>query len=198
MHDWRDRIEAALNAPTGASSDYDLNPEITLPENRVLRPAGVLIGIYGNAGAPVVYLTKRASHLKHHPGQIAFPGGKMDHGDADEAAAAIREANEEIGLPTDAVDVIGHLSAHETVTGFNVIPTVVEITGTFRPVSDPSEVAEVFNVPLAHVMDPKNYLVESRIWRGSRRKFFTVPYGPYYIWGATARMLYGLATRLQR
>jgi 8-oxo-dGTP pyrophosphatase MutT (NUDIX family) len=198
MHDWRDRIEAALNAPTGASSDYDLNPEITLPENRVLRPAGVLIGIYGNAGAPVVYLTKRASHLKHHPGQIAFPGGKMDHGDADEAAAAIREANEEIGLPTDAVDVIGQLSAHETVTGFNVIPTVVEITGTFRPVSDPSEVAEVFNVPLAHVMDPKNYLVESRIWRGSRRKFFTVPYGPYYIWGATARMLYGLATRLQR
>ncbi len=198
MHDWRDRIEAALNAPTGASSDYDLNPEITLPENRVLRPAGVLIGIYGNAGAPVVYLTKRASHLKHHPGQIAFPGGKMDQGDADEAAAAIREANEEIGLPTDAVDVIGHLSAHETVTGFNVIPTVAEITGTFRPVSDPSEVAEVFTVPLAHVMDPKNYLVESRIWRGSRRKFFTVPYGPYYIWGATARMLYGLATRLQR
>lgn len=195
MHNWRERIETALNAPESASSDYDLNPEITLPNNRVLHPAGVLIGIYDD-GAPVVYLTKRASHLKHHPGQIAFPGGKVDSGDPDETAAAIREANEEIGLPTDAVRVLGHLAPHETVTGFNVIPTLVEITRPFDPVADPSEVAEVFTVPLHHVMDPNNYLIESRIWRGSRRKFFTVPYGPYYIWGATARMLYGLATRI--
>jgi 8-oxo-dGTP pyrophosphatase MutT (NUDIX family) len=196
MNDLIRRVDAALGRPMAASSDYDLNPEITLPSDRVLRPAGVLVGIFENAGTPVVYLTKRASHLKHHPGQIAFPGGKVDPSDTDEIAAAIREANEEIALPSEHLRIMGTLSPHETVTGFNVVPVVAEITRPFTPKTDPTEVEEAFCVPLSHVLDPQNYLIESRIWRGNRRKFFTVPYGPYYIWGATARMLYGLATRV--
>ncbi|KUJ78068.1 coenzyme A pyrophosphatase [Ruegeria marisrubri] len=187
---------AALNRPGDGSSDFDLNPDTVLPAGRKLRPAGVLVPISLVSGAPRVILTKRSSALKHHPGQIAFPGGKQDEGDADVTAAALREAQEEIGLPAHLPRILGHLPAHETVTSFSVTPVVAVLEQAFEPVPEPGEVEEVFSVPLGHVLNLDNYIVESRIWRGQRRFYFTVPFGPYYIWGATARMLRGLAVRM--
>ena len=188
------RIEAALAAaPDRPSSDYDLNPGVVLPEGRRLRPAGVLVPILPGADGARLYLTKRSSALKHHPGQIAFPGGKQDEGDADITAAALREAQEEIGLAPSNVDVLGTLPTHETVTGFAVTPVVARVIEPFDPVAEAGEVEEVFDVPLDHVLKPGLYAVQSRRWRGARRSYYTVPYGPYYIWGATARILRALA-----
>ncbi|WP_171175246.1 CoA pyrophosphatase [Ruegeria sp. HKCCD8929] len=189
-------LTAALGRPGNGSSDFDLNPDAVLPEGRKLRPAGVLVPISLADDAPRLILTKRSSALKHHPGQIAFPGGKQDQGDADVTATALREAQEEIGLPPDLPRILGHLPAHETVTSFTVTPVVAILDQAFDPVPEPGEVEEVFSVPLSHVLNPDNYIVESRRWRGQRRYYFTVPFGPYYIWGATARMLRGLAARM--
>lgn len=196
MSDQVQSFRAAL-AQTGVeSSDFDLNPDVVLPEGRVLRPAGVLAPIVDVDGRLELILTKRSSALKHHPGQIAFPGGKQDGGDADVVAAALREAEEEIGLPREIVDVLGTLAAHETVTGFQVTPVIAHVTQPFTLKPEPGEVEEAFFVPLDHVLDPQNYLVHSRRWRGQRRYYYAVPYGPYYIWGATARMLRAWAIRM--
>ncbi len=182
-------IRVALAREGAPSSDFDLNRNVTLPADRTLRPAGVLAPVIYRNGRYEVLLTKRSSALKHHPGQIAFPGGKQDDGDVDVIAAALREADEEIGLPRHNVDVLGTLPAHETVTGFKVTPVIGLVKDAFDITPEPGEVEEVFAVPLAHVLNPDNYLIESRRWRGQRRHYFVVPYGPYYIWGATARML---------
>jgi len=191
-----DRVISALSRNGAESSDFDLNPDVVLPAGRVLRPAAVLVGLIDRGAGLHVVLTKRSSRLKHHPGQIAFPGGKVDEGDADVTAAALREAWEEVGLRPEQVEVLGHLPAHETVTSFTVTPVLGLIRDGFDPVAEPGEVEEVFEVPLAHLADPGNYLVQSRRWRGQRRYYHTVPWGPYYIWGATARMLRGLAERM--
>ena len=190
------QLTAALSGDGAGSSDFDLNPDFRLPEGRRLTPAGVLVAISVVDDTPRLILTKRSSALQHHPGQIAFPGGKQDVGDADVAAAALREAREEIGLPEHLPRVLGQMPAHETVTGFLVTPVVAMVEQEFDPVPEPGEVDEVFSVPLAHVLDPANYVVESRRWRGLRRHYYVVPYGPYYIWGATARMLRMLADRM--
>lgn len=192
----RDRLIAALSRKSGSSSDFDLNPDTVLPVGRTLRPAGVLVPVLGHPDQTRVLLTKRSSRLKHHPGQIAFPGGKQDEGDADVIAAALREAHEEVGLPPEHVEVLGTLPPHETVTGFIVTPVIGWITEPFDEIAEPGEVAEVFRVPLAHVTDPAEYTIQSRRWRGARRHYYTVPFGPYYIWGATARILRGLADRM--
>ncbi|MEM9575597.1 MAG: CoA pyrophosphatase [Pseudomonadota bacterium] len=182
-------IRAALARPGRPSSDFDLNPDTVLPAGRKLRPAGVLAALMDSADGLQLLLTKRSSGLKHHPGQIAFPGGKQDEGDDDVIAAALREAHEEIGLPPAQVKILGQLPAHETVTGFLVTPVICHVTKPFRIIPEPGEVAEVFSVPLAHVLDASNFIIEGRRWRGQRRSYYAVPYGPYYIWGATARML---------
>ncbi len=189
-------LTEALSRDGSGSSDFDLNPETVLPAGRKLRPAGVLVPVSVASGAARLILTKRSSALKHHPGQIAFPGGKQDEGDADVTATALREAQEEIGLSPDIPRVLGHLPTHETVTSFSVTPVVAILESGFDAVAEPGEVEEVFSVPLAHVLNPENYVVESRRWRGQRRYYYAVPYGPYYIWGATARMLRGLAARM--
>ena len=184
-----EKIRMALARSGQASSDFDLNPETVLPEGRKLRPAGVLAPVLETHRGLELLLTKRSSALKHHPGQIAFPGGKQDEGDADVEAAALREAREEVGLPIEQVEVLGTLPVHETVTGFNVTPTVGLVHGDFELIPEPGEVEEIFTVPLTHVLDETNFVIEGRRWRGQRRSYFAVPFGPYYIWGATARML---------
>ncbi|MDE4062407.1 CoA pyrophosphatase [Phaeobacter gallaeciensis] len=196
--DLKQRLSMAVQSgPDAGSSDFDLNPEMSLPQARKLRPAGVLVPISLASGAPRVILTKRSSALKHHPGQIAFPGGKVDEGDRDVTHTALREAWEEIGLPQDLPEVLGALPTHETVTSFTVTPVVALLRSEFDIRPEAGEVAEVFSVPLSHVLDPANYIIESRRWRGTRRRYYTVPYGPYYIWGATARMLRQFADRMQ-
>lgn len=188
----RDLLHRATLAGGKASSDFDLNDDSKRPP-QTLRDAGVLVPIIDGTN-PRLILTKRSSALKHHPGQIAFPGGKVEEDDVDVFAAAVREAEEEIAL-TD-VDVIGALAPHETVTGFNVTPVLGLVSSGYTTVPDQREVAEVFEVPLAHVLNPANYMIESRQWRGQPRYFYVVPWGPYYIWGATARMLRALADRM--
>jgi len=191
--DLRTCLKDALAMRGGASSDFDLNAGIEAP-NVKLTPASVLIAI--RAETETVILTKRSARLKHHPGQIAFPGGKKDPGDPTVIDAALREASEEIGLPATMVDVIGTMPQHQTVTGFAVTPVVGLIGDNFRSIPEQGEVSEVFEVPLAHVTDPQMFQVERRRWQGRMRHFYTVPFGPYYIWGATARILRALAERM--
>jgi 8-oxo-dGTP pyrophosphatase MutT (NUDIX family) len=198
MRDTLDHFRVSLAQTGVGSSDFDLNPDAVLPAGRVLRPAGVLAPIIETERGLGLLLTKRAAALKHHPGQIAFPGGKQDEGDIDVIAAALREAHEEIGLPPDCVEVLGTLPPHETVTSFQVTPVIGFVNKPFTIVAEPGEVDEVFAVPLDHVLNPENYLVQSRLWRGQMRHYFIVPYGPYYIWGATARMLRAWTQTLQK
>lgn len=180
----------AVKTARDASSDFDLNPDIVLPENRVLKPAAVLVAV--TTGGDLI-LTKRAAHLKHHAGQIAFAGGRKDDTDTDLTHTALREAQEEIGLDPAVVTILGELPSHETVTNYTVTPIVAMVPHglTFTP--EVGEVSEVFSVPLAHVLNPENYRIEGRRWQGKRRYYYTAPFGPYYIWGATARILFGLA-----
>lgn len=192
-----DRLLDALKRPAGESSDFDLNPGIVLPAGRKLRPAAVLVPVWLRPEGPRLILTKRASHLKHHPGQIAFPGGKVDMGDPSVEAAALREAQEEVGLPPEQVEILGTLPPHETVTSFTVTPVLGLVRDDFRPLPEFGEVEEVFTVPLSHVLDRSRFVVERRRWLGQWRSYYAVPYGPYYIWGATARILRGMAERVQ-
>lgn len=191
-----DRLRAALSRPAGPSSDFDLNPGIRPATDKPLRPAAVLVPVWLRDDGPRLILTKRSSHLKHHPGQIAFPGGKVDPGDASPAAAALRETHEEIGLPKERVEILGTLPVHETVTGFAITPFVGLIRGSFTPVPEAGEVEEVFSLPLSHVLTPTRFAIERRQWMGVWRRYYAAPYGPYYIWGATARILRGLADRV--
>lgn len=193
----RDQIEAALSMPPlGSRSDFDLNPDMR-PVGPG-RPASVLCPLVERPPGINVILTRRAPHLKHHAGQISFPGGKVDRTDASPLATALREANEEIGLMEDQVEVLGTLDPYHTSTGFRVTPFVALVSPVWQPFPDPGEVEEVFEAPLDFLMDPANHLRHHREWQGRRRHFYAMPWGDYYIWGATAGMLRGLSDRLGR
>lgn len=189
-------IARALQGPLARSSDYETDAAARPQAEVSLRAASVLVPLVERGAGLSVVLTRRAARLAHHPGQVAFPGGKQDARDADALAAALREAEEEIGLPPALVQVLGAFDPHETVTAFLVTPFVGLVTGPFEPRLDRAEVDEVFEAPLTFVLDPANLQVHRRRWNGRWRQYYAIPYGPHYIWGATARILKTLADRL--
>ncbi len=161
-----------------------------------LRAAAVLVPIRDHPHRPTILLTRRASDLPEHPGQICFPGGMIEPGETP-ARAALREAHEEIGLPEENVAPLGFLPAHATSAKIGIAPLVALVDPSFSPVPCPREVAEIFEVPLAHVLDPANHHREWREGHGGSRQHWVIPYRHYDIWGATAAMLRSLWEHLQ-
>lgn len=162
-------------------------------EGNDLIPAAVLFSIVLREDEPSVLLTQRNPDLKDHPGQISFPGGRVEQQDRSPADTALREAEEEIGLDPACVEVVGYLPAYRTVTGFLVTPVVAIVTPPVDLCPDPGEVAEVFEVPLSFLLDSANHKRHTIQLQGKVRDFFAVPYGDRFIWGATAGIILGLA-----
>ena len=153
-----------------------------------LEPAAVLLLVV-NHPEPTVVLTQRTSHLEHHAGQIAFPGGRREGADESPERTALREAAEEIGLDAGRVELLGRLPQYRTSTGFDVTPVVGWAEPPLAYTPDPHEVADVFEVPLAFLLDVRNHRYESAFYRGRMRHYWAMPYGDRFIWGATAGML---------
>jgi 8-oxo-dGTP pyrophosphatase MutT (NUDIX family) len=153
------------------------------------RLAAVLVPIVNRADGLAVLFTQRSADLPDHAGQISFPGGRVEAGDLDVDVAALRETEEEIGIPRDKVTILGRLADYETVTGYRVTPVVGWVEPPFPVVPDPVEVADVFEVPLAFLLDPDNQKRHFRMLGELRRDYFAIPFGDRYIWGATAAML---------
>ncbi len=195
-----ERLEAirrVLGKPGQTSSDFDLIVHGPSPSDRDISAASVLVPITNRDGRLNVILTRRSPGLQVHAGQIAFPGGRAEENDAGPEETALREAQEEIGLDPSDVEVLGWGSSHLTVTGFLITPIVGLVKRPFAPSPREDEVEELFEVPFDFLMDTRNYREESRVWKGEIRKYYAVPYGRHYIWGATARILLELARRLQ-
>lgn len=152
-------------------------------------PAAVLVPVVNRPEGLTLLLTQRSATLPDHPGQISFPGGRVDPGDATPVAAALREAREEVALPPECVTVLGNLSTYQTVTGFSVTPVVGWVEPPFSLVPDPVEVDDVFEVPLAFVLEPAHQQRHFRMLGALRRDYYAIPYADRYIWGATAAMI---------
>jgi 8-oxo-dGTP pyrophosphatase MutT (NUDIX family) len=160
-----------------------------------IRPAAVLIPVVDHP-QPTVLLTLRAAHLNDHAGQISFPGGKIDLTDASPLDAALREAEEEIGLSREFVDPIGYLDLYGTGFGFRILPTVARVRPGFKLSINRAEVDDAFEVPLAFLMDPANHQRLTREFRGIERSYYAMPFADRYIWGATAGILRVLYERI--
>ena len=183
----------AVATPRG---DLDLDPVLWERAGvKATRPAAVLVPVIDRP-EPTVLLTLRTADLASHAGQIAFPGGKIEPGDASPAAAALREAEEEIGLDPGLVDPIGHLDLFLTFSGFRILPMVGRVDPSLRLTLNRSEVDEAFEVPLAFLMDAQNHALHSRDWKGITRRYYAMPFGERYIWGVTAGILRNLYERL--
>lgn len=180
-------IEQPQWAPEGVEESLG-----SLSQRPTPTPASVLIPLVQREGGLTILLTQRTAHLTDHAGQISFPGGRAEDYDSDAIDTALRESEEEIGLARRHVDVLGTLPKYLTGTGYCVTPVVGLIAPPFELTADPSEVAEIFEVPLAFLMDGLNHQRLSVQLPGGRRSFYAMPYGDYYIWGATAGMLRNL------
>jgi 8-oxo-dGTP pyrophosphatase MutT (NUDIX family) len=190
-------VPAALNdhAAQGKRGDLDLDPSMWERAGvKATRPAAVLIPVVDRP-EPTVLLTQR-TELPSHPGQIAFPGGKIDPHDATPADAALREAEEEIGLPRALIEPIGYLDLYLTFSGYRIVPTVARVRPGYTLVLCEAEVAEAFEVPLAFLMDVQNHALHSRDWKGVTRRYYAMPFGERYIWGVTAGILRNLYERI--
>lgn len=159
-------------------------------------PAAVLVAVVDRP-SPTIILTERPTTMRRHPGQISFPGGRIDPDDAGPIEAALREAQEEIGLAPDQVEVIGIADRYVTITGFEVIPVIGVIPPGLPLVPHPHEVASMFEAPLHHLLDPRHHQIRSGEWRGRERPYFEIEWGGRRIWGATAAMLVNLSRRLE-
>jgi 8-oxo-dGTP pyrophosphatase MutT (NUDIX family) len=166
-------------------------------QDRELRPAAVLVPVVSRDDELTVLFTKRTAHLHDHAGQISFPGGRAEPGDASAGDTALRETAEEIGLAPDRVEILGRLTEYATVTGYRVTPVVGLVTPPFELKLDDFEVAEAFEVPLAFLLDPANHQRNLVVHEGRARHYYAMPYGRHYIWGATAGMLMNLYAYLR-
>lgn len=182
------RIAAAASAEVG---DHILNPDMGpfAFAKRAPRDAAVLIPVIDRPAGPSVILTQRTDHLASHAGQISLPGGKIDAEDGGPIAAALREAEEEIGLARSLVEPAGVLPTYLTGSGYRVAPVLGRVSGEAWLAPNPHEVAEVFEVPLAFLMDAANHQRQSRVFAGKPRYFYAISYGERYIWGVTAGIL---------
>lgn len=165
-------------------------------QDQPLTPAAVLFPIVLRDDGHTVLLTQRTAHLRDHAGQISFPGGRVEAHDLTPIETALRETEEEIGLVRERVEIVGFLPEYRTGTGFRVTPVVALVHPPFDLQPDPFEVAEIFEVPLAFLIDPANHQQHSLHYRGALRNYFAMPYGEYFIWGATAGMIRSLSERL--
>ena len=182
---------------TEKSSDFDLFPS-ELGNKTVFQPAAVLIPIIIDDEEPFVVFTRRAKNLRHHPGQIAFPGGKVEPSDSSAMETAIRESFEEIQLKAIDINILGNLPQHDTITGYSILPFVAIIKNYKKLVPKLSEVSEIFKVPLKFLLTKKNMQVQIYKFNGFERGYYAIPYGPYYIWGATARIIKTLADLIEK
>jgi 8-oxo-dGTP pyrophosphatase MutT (NUDIX family) len=190
-------VPAALNDPAapGRRGDLDLDPsQWERAGVSATRPAAVLVPVVDRV-EPMVLLTQR-TELPSHPGQIAFPGGKIDPHDATPADAALREAAEEIGLGRALIELIGYLDLYLTFSGYRILPTVARVRPDYALVLCEAEVADAFEVPLAFLMDAQNHALHSRDWKGIIRNYYAMPFGERYIWGVTAGILRNLYERI--
>ena len=169
-----------------------------LPPPAELMPAAVLVPVVLRPQGASVVLTRRNEGLTHHAGQVSFPGGRIESGDGGAVDAALREAQEEIGLDPGLVEIMGFLDRYATITGFGVTPVLGLVAPEASFVRDPGEVAEIFEVPLAFLLDPANRELHTREFLGRVRSFHVFRFGTHEIWGATAAMIVNLAERLDR
>ncbi len=191
-------IKSNLVKYGSCSSDFDLNPDMNLDQEFNFLEASVLIPILTFKKDLEILLTKRSNSLKNHPGQIAFPGGKKDQSDRSPIETALRETQEEVGLNPKNIEIIASLPSHKTATGFVIKPYLGLINQPFSETLRQGEVDEIFTVPCEYILNEKNFSIQTRKWNGSQRSYYVVPYGPYYIWGATARILLNLSRALSQ
>jgi 8-oxo-dGTP pyrophosphatase MutT (NUDIX family) len=200
----RARARLAVDAPPALhdpnaipdKGDHELNLEMkALWAVRPIRPAAVLVPVV-DRDEPTVLLTQRSAHLPQHPGQVSFPGGKIEPTDETPLAAALREAEEEIGLDARYVEPIGYLDLYMTTQGFRIVPSVARIDPDYQITLNPSEVDEAFEVPLEFLMEPANHEKHSRDWEGIKRYYFAMPYEQRKIWGVTAGILRNLYEKI--
>ena len=191
-------IKSNLLKYGSCSSDFDLNPDMNLDQEFNFLEASVLIPILTFKKDLEILLTKRSNNLKNHPGQIAFPGGKKDQIDSSPIETALRETQEEVGLNPKNVEIIASLPSHKTATGFVIKPYLGLINQPFSETLRQGEVDEIFTVPYEYILNEKNFSIQTRKWNGSQRSYYVVPYGPYYVWGATARILLNLSRALSQ